>query len=150
MSGQKIEKQYVSRSFYCSVCKKMHKVKLKWSLLKNQKFPFQYIYFHGNDEGILTTLYLDANLNIRGAESLDLATLEGNYLSQKKSNEIMKKLAKELFNVRREYKELNERYKELYDDEWISLKCQCLACKALFQINYKAVCIDELKEPIKL
>jgi|GEM_PF-1303356 len=41
-------------------------------------------------------------------------------------------------------------YKELYDDEWISLKCQCLACKSLFQINYKAVCIDELKEPIKL
>jgi len=41
-------------------------------------------------------------------------------------------------------------YKELYDDEWISLKCQCLVCKALFQINYKAVCIDKLREPIKL
>jgi formate dehydrogenase maturation protein FdhE len=41
-------------------------------------------------------------------------------------------------------------YSELYDDEWISLKCQCLACKALFQINYKAVSIDELREPIKL
>lgn len=36
-------------------------------------------------------------------------------------------------------------YKELYDKEWISLKCQCLSCKALFQISYKAVCIDELK-----
>ncbi len=41
-------------------------------------------------------------------------------------------------------------YRELYDDEWISLKCQCLVCKALFQINYKAVCIDELKEPLRL
>ncbi len=35
-------------------------------------------------------------------------------------------------------------YEELYeiDDEWISLKCQCLSCKTLFQINYRAVCID--------
>ncbi len=41
-------------------------------------------------------------------------------------------------------------YKELYDDEWISLKCQCFGCNGLFQINYKAVCIDELKEPIRL
>lgn len=38
-------------------------------------------------------------------------------------------------------------YKEIYEEEWISLKCQCLACKGLFQINYKAVSIDELKEP---
>ena len=41
-------------------------------------------------------------------------------------------------------------YKELYDNKWISLKCQCLDCKALFQINYKAACIDELKEPLRL
>lgn len=41
-------------------------------------------------------------------------------------------------------------YKELYDEEWISLKCQCFGCNGLFQINYKAVCIDELKEPIRL
>jgi len=40
-------------------------------------------------------------------------------------------------------------YKEIYDEEWISLKCECLACKSLFQINYKAVSIDELKESKK-
>jgi len=41
-------------------------------------------------------------------------------------------------------------YKELYDADWISLKCQCLICKGMFQINYKAVGIDELREPMKL
>jgi len=41
-------------------------------------------------------------------------------------------------------------YKELYDNEWISLKCQCLDRKALFQISYNAVCIDELKEALIL
>lgn len=40
-------------------------------------------------------------------------------------------------------------YKEIIDGEWISLKCQCLACKSLFQINYKAVSIDALKETKK-
>ena len=37
-------------------------------------------------------------------------------------------------------------YRELYDDEWISLKCECLSCKTLFQINYRAVGIDKLKD----
>jgi len=37
-------------------------------------------------------------------------------------------------------------YKELYDEEWISLKCECLSCRALFQINYRAVNIDKLRE----
>ena len=37
-------------------------------------------------------------------------------------------------------------YKELYDDEWISLKCECLSCKTLFQINYRAVNVDKLKD----
>jgi len=36
-------------------------------------------------------------------------------------------------------------YKELYDEEWISLKCECLSCKSLFQINYRAVNIDKLR-----
>ena len=36
-------------------------------------------------------------------------------------------------------------YQELYDDEWISLKCECLSCKTLFQINYRAVGIDKLR-----
>lgn len=37
-------------------------------------------------------------------------------------------------------------YKELYDGEWISLKCECLSCKTLFQINYRAVNIDRLRD----
>jgi hypothetical protein len=33
-------------------------------------------------------------------------------------------------------------FNELYDDEWISLQCDCLVCKSKFQINYRAVGID--------
>lgn len=36
-------------------------------------------------------------------------------------------------------------YNELYDDEWISLQCECLNCHTLFQINYRAVSIDMIR-----
>ena len=33
-------------------------------------------------------------------------------------------------------------YNELFDEEWITLQCECLNCHTLFQINYRAVSID--------
>lgn len=33
-------------------------------------------------------------------------------------------------------------YNEIYDEEWISLQCECLVCHTHFQINYRAVGID--------
>jgi len=33
-------------------------------------------------------------------------------------------------------------YNEIYDEEWISLQCECLNCHTRFQINYRAVGID--------
>jgi hypothetical protein len=33
-------------------------------------------------------------------------------------------------------------FDENYDDEWITLLCNCLQCHAKFQINYRAVGID--------
>ncbi|MGQ9631862.1 MAG: hypothetical protein ACUVXI_16360 [bacterium] len=36
------------------------------------------------------------------------------------------------------------------NDEWISLQCECLNCKTLFQINYRAVGIDIMKGEKKL
>ncbi len=39
---------------------------------------------------------------------------------------------------------------EEYDDEWISLMCECLHCDTKFQVNYRAVGIDKIKPDIKL
>lgn len=41
-------------------------------------------------------------------------------------------------------------YNELYDDEWITLQCECLDCGTLFQINYRAVGIDVITGNKKL
>nr|MDO8109174.1 hypothetical protein [Candidatus Sigynarchaeota archaeon] len=74
------------KSYYCSICKKYHEIVLKKELLKNREsFPFSHIFLHKmelsadiDDIGadILTTLFIDANLAIRGAEVRKLATTD--------------------------------------------------------------------------
>lgn len=131
IGSERSDKTHVTKSFFCEICKQLHTISLKLSLLDNQKkFPFIYIYFHGQENNILTTLYLDANLNIRGSESMDLNQIEGNFLNQKKSNELIQNLAKELAFVRQEYKNLNERYDDLME-KYSELKFDNVLLKTL-------------------
>ncbi len=41
-------------------------------------------------------------------------------------------------------------FDEDYDDEWITLLCECLNCGTKYQINYRAVEIGTIKNEIKL
>ncbi len=141
----KFDKEYVKKNFFCSVCKINHKVSLPTKLLEKQKnFPFTYIYFHGSnpdeDEDILTTLYLDASLNIRTAESLQMNELETN-LSQTKSSEIIKNMKKELLEIRKDYKDLNGRFNDLREEHQ-DINFQFEIYKF---INYKPI-IQKIKE----
>jgi NAD+--asparagine ADP-ribosyltransferase len=118
MSGAKDNNQFVTRRFFCNVDGKQHKVKLRKSLLNNHKtYPFTYVLFHGEDDSILTNLFLDANLNIRGVESLPLdeneVCISDNF---KKSKVLLKKMAQELIQVRKEYRELNRKYNDLQEE----------------------------------
>ena len=36
-------------------------------------------------------------------------------------------------------------FDEDYDNEWITLLCDCLQCDTKFQINYRAVGIDRIE-----
>jgi hypothetical protein len=95
ISSERYDKTHVTKSFYCEICKQFTYYLFKLGLLDNQKkFPFTYIYFHGQENNILTTLYLDANLNIRGSESMDLNQIEGNFFKSKKINELIQKSGK--------------------------------------------------------
>jgi hypothetical protein len=67
------EKTHVIRSYTCNICNEVHKVKLKKSLIKNRsQFPMPYVFLHGTLKNILTTLYLDKNLEIRAVEVQEL------------------------------------------------------------------------------
>lgn len=41
-------------------------------------------------------------------------------------------------------------FEEDYDNEWISLLCECLKCNTKFQINYRAVEISKISHEINL
>lgn len=36
-------------------------------------------------------------------------------------------------------------FNEDYNDEWITLLCECLQCDTKFQIDYRSVSIDRIK-----
>ena len=108
-------------------------------LAENQaSYPFTYIYFHGSDDSILTTLYLDADLQIRGAEGLALDNIESNknLFDVKKSNKMMKNIAKELRKVRKDYNELNQKYNDL-QEEFSALKFDFELMKNMENVELK-------------
>ncbi len=60
---------YIQRSYYCSVCGITHEISLQKKISEKQsKFPFSYFFLHGELKNILTTLYLDKQLEIRGVD----------------------------------------------------------------------------------
>lgn len=87
-------------------------------------YPFTHMYIHryenrsesdivNKDKDILTTLYIDADLNIRGVENL-LLEKDSNILSKETSKEINAKLTNALVELHSEYDELLKKYNNLY------------------------------------
>ena len=61
--------EYIQRSYHCRVCDTTHEISLQKKISENQsKFPFSYFFLHGELKNILTTLYLDKQLEIRGVD----------------------------------------------------------------------------------
>ncbi len=51
----------------------MHEIKLSKNIIKLQsKFPFPYIFLHGDLKNLLTTLYIDKEFQIRGVDVHEL------------------------------------------------------------------------------
>ena len=106
--GDKVRKIYL-----CSMCKKNHTVIFDSDLAKTQtKFPFEYFHLHRfeteevDEKGadILSTLFIDANLNIRGAESYKL--VRSDIVSKDDTHQIVNQLMEEIQRVNAQYEQL--------------------------------------------
>ncbi|MHA1730063.1 MAG: hypothetical protein ACTSWY_15250 [Promethearchaeota archaeon] len=97
-SKKQIE-QFVKVSFKCSVCKKIHLIKINRDLIdKASNFPVSYLYIHGNPQ-IYTTLYIDAKYKVRGVEVLEsvgVSTNEFNDILTKSKSRTLKTIPSEL------------------------------------------------------
>ena len=103
----------IDRKFYCEKCKKTHSISLRKDLLaKQESFPFAYFHLHGPVKEILSTLYIDANLNIRGVESVRLK-VNDKIFSTDQAMSIVENLVAELTKSQQDYNILREKYEKL-------------------------------------
>jgi uncharacterized protein YlxW (UPF0749 family) len=105
----------IERQFFCDKCKKTHKISLRKDLLtKQESFPFAYFYLHGPVKDILSTLYIDAHLNIRGVESVRLK-VNDKIFSMEHTMSIVQSLVEELTKTQQDYNILQEKYEKLQE-----------------------------------
>ncbi len=64
------DQDFITKQYNCKVCNETHKVELPKNICEGRlKYPFPYVFLHGDPKDILTILYIDKDLQIRGAES---------------------------------------------------------------------------------
>lgn len=112
----------VHTTFRCTLCNKDHHIELPADMAEGREsFPFSYVFLHkleskdsNIDEigiDILTTLYIDANMKIRGVETKKLTS--GDIISKDDSKNIITNLMEEMGRLQDAYNELEKNYKDL-------------------------------------
>ncbi len=104
--------EFVTRQYTCSICNKKHEINLRKNLyLDREDYPFSYTYLHGDLKNILTTLYIDKNMEIRGVDVQELTT--GNIFSKEQVVTIVTELIGEIERLREENVELLNQINDL-------------------------------------
>ena len=112
----------IQTNFKCKFCKKEHNIELSKSLAEGREsYPFSYVFLHKLESSnenieevgidILTTLFIDANMKIRGVEMKKLTS--GDIMSKDDSKNIIMNLMGEMGRLQDAYNELEAKYKEL-------------------------------------
>jgi len=103
--------EYIQRSYYCSVCGTTHEISLQKKISEKQsRFPFSYFFLHGDLKNILTTLYLDKQLEIRGVDVQKLT--DDDIFSKDHVISITCTLVEEIEVLRKENEELRLKLKK--------------------------------------
>ena len=98
---EQLEEKFVQRTYYCSVCKSVHHIKLRRAIVDNEKdFPVLYPILHGELRDILSIIYLDRDCNIRGVESIKLK--DDNLFSKDQVIKISTSLMNEIVRLQKE------------------------------------------------
>ncbi|TFF88950.1 MAG: hypothetical protein EU550_00280 [Promethearchaeota archaeon] len=108
-----MSEEFITKRYICNVCHKTHEISLNRKLVENRKkYPFPYVFLHdfienGENKEVLTILYIDKGLKIRGAEVQELQ--EDNLFSKEQVVAIVQPLMEEIENLRNENLDLREK-----------------------------------------
>lgn len=109
-------RNFVIKKYRCGVCYENHEIKLNKNILKDKtKFPFPYVFLHGDLRNILTTLYIDQDLEIRGIDTHELKT-DDDLFSKDHVKEITEELMKEIERLTEENLRLIEELNQIKKD----------------------------------
>lgn len=98
----------VIREYDCRLCKQHHEIKLSNQLSKDHDdYPFPYTFLHGDLRNILTTLYIDKNLEIRGVDVRELT--DSDLFSKDQVLTITNTLMEEIEQLREENNSLRDK-----------------------------------------
>jgi hypothetical protein len=104
------EPEFLNRLYNCPKCKKTHSIKLQKDLFENKtSYPFPYAYLHsseGNLNDLLTILYLDMQLQIRGVDVIEIQDSIGIF-SEELTRKITETLMDEIVGLQEENLQLN-------------------------------------------
>lgn len=112
----------IKKDYYCPVCKKKHQMTFPAGFaIEKASYPFAHVFLHkieGSSEieemgaDILTTLYIDANCDIRGVEAKQLVAIQ-NVMAVDDFTHIVNQLMDEIARLLDDYHRLQADYKAL-------------------------------------
>jgi len=106
------EKEFVEKVYNCPHCKKIHAVKLPSNIAENREsYPFRHVFLHGELKELLTTLYIDKNLQIRGVEVHHLQ--DSDIFSKEYADQMINKLMDLILTLQKENEHLREQLSNL-------------------------------------
>ena len=121
-----MSKELVTRKYYCQICKTRHSIEFPSDFADDKShYLFAYFYIHkyiGHDEkniekigaDIITTLYIDKNLVIRGSDVV-LQDHEANIISKDDSQTMITILTEHINELQVAYDNLSEKYTALLE-----------------------------------
>ncbi len=101
---------HVVKIYNCSYCKKTHQVILPKDIADGKdRYPFPYVFLHSSEgdlKVLLTTLYLDAQLAVRGVEVIQIENSD--IFSEELTRKITNKLMDQVMSLEEENFQLRE------------------------------------------
>lgn len=107
----------ITRYYTCKVCNKTHKIKLNTNIVEGRtKFPFPHVFLHDSIKNgvlkeLLTILYIDKDVQIRGVEIQELG--DDNLFSKEQVVKITSTLMEEIERLREDNLKLMEKINKL-------------------------------------
>ena len=99
---------FAIKQYYCRICDDYHEIHLRKALIEKQsKFPFSHSFLHGELKNILTTLYLDKHLEVRGVDVQQLR--DDDLFSKEQVISISSTLMEEIERLRTENEKLQKK-----------------------------------------